>query len=267
LVPLSLGEFEAICVPVGLFFAVHRQNFFERCLGWTVVIGGIVGVFVSGSRGGYLGVLVSTSMFVILWSIRKAVGQRTSLAPAIVGTMGSISICITAALVLFWQRAHNMVLGGGEQAGSTQARWYQFEAALPLIKANPITGHGFVTGGFDINSSIDSYVISLLVETGVPGLVFFAGIVLLPIWYGARAYLTDTSESGALAGVLACSFLAFLLNRLALSERENNALVFFLLGIVVVLSHEYQQKRIREPQTNRPQPRSFSPVQSALERA
>ena len=159
------------------------------------------------------------------------------------------------------------MLGGGEQAGSTQARWDQFNAALPLIKQNPITGHGFVTGGSDIGSSIDSYVISLLVETGVPGLVFFAGIVLLPIWYGARAYLTDTSESAALKGVLACSFLAFLMNRLALSERENNALVFFLLGIVVVLNHEYQQKRIREPQTNRPQPRSFSPVQSALERA
>jgi O-antigen ligase len=254
-------------LPVGLFFAFHRQNFFERCLGWTVVIGAIVGVVISGSRGGYIGILVSTSVFVILWSIRKAVGHRTSLAPAIVGTMGSISICIMLALVLFWKRAHNMVLGGGEQAGSTQARWNQFEAALPLIKENPITGHGFVTGGFNIGSSIDSYVISLLVETGVPGLVFFAGIVLLPIWYGARAYLTDTSESGALAGALACSFVAFLMNRLALSERENNALVFFLLGIVIVLNHEYQQKRTREPQTNRPQPRSFSPGQRALERA
>jgi O-antigen ligase len=226
LVPLSLGEFGAICTSVGLFFALHRQNFFERCLGWTVVISGIVGIFISGSRGGYVGVLASTSVFVILWTIRKAVGQRASLAPAIVGMMGSISICVVAALVLFWQRAHNMVLGGGEQAGSTQARWDQFNAALPLIKQNPITGHGFVTGGSDIGSSIDSYVISLLVETGAPGLVFFAGIVLLPIWYGARAYLTDTSESAALKGVLACSFLAFLMNRLALSERENNALVF-----------------------------------------
>ena len=61
----------------------------------------------------------------------------------------------------------------------------------------PITGHGFVTGGFDIGSSIDSYVISLLLETGVPGLLFFAGLSCLPIWYGVRGYLADLTELGA----------------------------------------------------------------------
>ena len=147
--------------------------------------------------------------FVAIWSIRKALNHRTSLAPALVGTMGAISSVIVFALILFWPRAHNMVLGGGAEQASTEGRWVQWRAALPLIEFNPITGHGFGHGGFDIGSSIDSYVISLLVETGIPGFVFFAGIVCLPIWYGVRAYLTDLSESGALGGTLACSFIAF----------------------------------------------------------
>ena len=99
-----------------------------------------------------------------------------------------------------------MVLGGGAEQASTEGRWIQWRAALPLIESNPITGHGFITAGFDIGSSIDSYVISVLVETGIPGFVFFAGIVCLPIWYGVRAYLTDLSESGALRGSLANHF-------------------------------------------------------------
>jgi O-antigen ligase len=144
-----------------------------------------------------------------------------------------------------------MVLGGGAEAASTQGRWDQWHAALPVIESNPITGHGFVTGGFDIGSSIDSYVISLLLETGVPGLVFFAGIVCLPIWYGARAYLTDLSETGALAGALGCSFIAFFVNRIVLSQRENNGLIFILLGVVIFLIHEYKQNYIKQPQSNR----------------
>ena len=88
------------------------------------------------------------------------------------------------------------MLGGGAEAASNNGRWVQWAAAWPLVKSNPITGHGFGTGGDDIGSSIDSYVISLLVETGVPGFLFFTGLVLLPIWYGVRAYLTDLSEWG-----------------------------------------------------------------------
>ena len=82
-----------------------------------------------------------------------------------------------------------MVLGGGAEEASTQGRWVQWAAAWPLLKSNPIIGHGFVTGGFEIGSSIDSYVISLLVETGVPGFLCFTGMVCLAVWYGVRAYL------------------------------------------------------------------------------
>lgn len=257
IVALSFGEFEIIAIPIGLFFALHRQNLFERSLGWTVVITGLAGIFASGSRGGWVGFLASTAVFIVIWSIRKALIQRASLAPALVGLAGAISFAGAILLILFWHRAHDMVLGGAGQAGSADARWEQWHAALPLIKENPITGRGFVTGGFDIGSSIDSYVISLLVETGVPGLVFFAGVVCLPIWYGVRGYLTDLSQSGALAGALACSFIAFVTYRLVLSERENHSLIFCLLGIVVVLNYEYERRRAKESRDYRAQRRSY----------
>ena len=171
LVPLSFGEFEIIVIPIALFFAMHRQGLFERCLGLTVAISGIVGIVVSGSRGGYVGFLASMAAFVAIWSIRKALSHRTSLAPALVGTMGSISSVIVFALIFFGRGPTKC---GGESRA--EARWAQW--AVPgLIKANPITGHGFITGG--LNRLVDGQLRHLaLVETGV-GFVFFSGMVLL----------------------------------------------------------------------------------------
>jgi O-antigen ligase len=244
--PLSFGEFEIIVIPIALFFALYRPSLYEKALGWAAVVGGIIGIFCSGSRGGYIGVLLSVAVFVVIGSIRKGRNNRVSLAPAIVGLTGLISFTVVIGLILVWKRAHNMVLGGGEADASNNGRYEQWVAGIPFIKSNPITGHGFVNGGFLIAQSIDSYILSLLLETGLPGLIFFVGLLLLPVWYGVRNFLFDMSESGAVAGALACSFLAFATNRLVLSQRENHMLIFSLLAIVVVMNHEYVRKQVSE---------------------
>ena len=172
--PLSFGEFEIVAIPIGLFFALHREGLFERMLGWAVVFGGFLGIYVSGSRGGWVGIILSVAVFVAIWSIREAMKSKASLAPAIAGVAGTIGFAAVIALITASHTAHDMVLGGAAQAGSTEARYDQWVAAIPFIESNPITGHGFALGGYVIDSSIDSYVLSLLVETGIPGLIFFA---------------------------------------------------------------------------------------------
>jgi O-antigen ligase len=244
--PLSFGEFEIVCIPIGLFFALHRERFSERALGWAVILSGFVGIYISGSRGGWVGVLLSLAVFVTIWSIRQAMKRGASLAPAISGLVGAIGFATIVALIFGSHAIHDMVLGGAAQQGSTEARYGQWIAAIPFIKANPITGHGFGLGGYLIESSIDSYVLSLLLETGIPGLIFFTGLLLAPIWYGLRRYLCDASAGGAAAGAVACSFVAFTSNRLVLSQKENQMLIFSLLAVVVILNYEYTRKRVPE---------------------
>jgi O-antigen ligase len=246
--PLSFGEFQIIVIPIGLFFLLHRETLFERAVGGAVAFGGLVGIFCSGSRGGFVGVIASVAAFVTFYSIRKAMSTRASLVPAISGVLGVIGFgCVIAALMLSHQM-HDMVLGGAAQASSTDARYLQWAAGTPFIKSNPITGHGFGLGGLIIGlGQIDSYILSLVVETGVLGLVFFLGLLVLPIWYGLRNYLFDMSESGALAGALACSFIGFIMNRLVLSQKENHMLIFSLLAIVIVLNYELVRKRTPQP--------------------
>jgi O-antigen ligase len=258
--PLSFGEFEIIAIPIGLFFALHRENLTERALGWAVVFGGFIGIFVSGSRGGWVGVLLSLAVFVTIWSIRQGMKSKASLAPATAGLIGAIAFATIILLIVGSHAVHDMVLGGAAQQGSTEARYGQWIAAIPFIKSNPITGHGFGLGGYVIGSSIDSYVLSLLLETGIPGLMFFTGLLLIPVWYGLRSYLSDASEAAAAAGAVACSFVAFTANRLVLSQKENHTLIFSLLAVVVILNYEFVRKRVPAQLSRKPVDKRASAV-------
>jgi O-antigen ligase len=246
--PLAFGEFQIIVIPIGLFFLLHREAPVDRALGAAVAFGGIVGIFCSGSRGGFVGVIASVAVFVTFYSIRKAVSSRGSLVPAIAALLGIIGFGCVIGVIMLSHQVHDMVLGGAAQSSSTDARYLQWAAGTPFIKSNPITGHGFGLGGLIIGlGQIDSYILSLVVETGVLGLVFFLGLLVLPVWYGLWNYLSDTSESSALAGALACSFIGFTMNRLVLSQKENHMLIFSLLAIVIVLNYELVRKRAPQP--------------------
>jgi hypothetical protein len=241
--PLSFGEFEIIVIPIALFLALHRESVFDRIFGWAVVFAGIIGIFCSGSRAAWLGVIVSLPVFVAIWSIRKAMKRKASLVPAIAGLAGLIMFGCVVALITLSHTVHDAILGGASEANSTQARYDQWAMGIPHIASNPITGHGLAMGGVMIDSyTIDSYILSLVLETGVPGLLFFIGLLVLPIWFGVRSYLSDMSEYGALAGALACSFIAYTENRLVLSQRENHMLIFSLLAIVIVLNYARSRK-------------------------
>jgi hypothetical protein len=61
---LSFGEFEIIVIPIGLFFLLHREKLLERALGGAVLFGGLIGIFCSGSRGGFVGAIAASASFV-----------------------------------------------------------------------------------------------------------------------------------------------------------------------------------------------------------
>ena len=164
----------SLSFPLVYSLLLHRKNSFERSLGWAVVIGGFIGIFCSGSRGGWVGVLWSLAVFVAIWSICKAVKKGPVWARDRWFGRRRL-VCRCYRLIIVWPKAHDMVLGGGAEAGSTEARYIQWAIATPFIKSNPITGHGFVLGGYIIKarSTATSYRSSSRRES--PDLYFSPG--------------------------------------------------------------------------------------------
>ncbi len=49
-VPLSLGEFTAMIIPLGYYFIFHRQGLRERLLGYAVAVTGCLACFLQRPR-------------------------------------------------------------------------------------------------------------------------------------------------------------------------------------------------------------------------
>jgi O-antigen ligase len=253
--PLSFGEFEAMMVPLGYFLVMHSTGFRDRLFGVVVVSACWIGIFCSGARGGYQSAIVATGFFAALWGVRTALFDRRSLMPALLALVWIMGAASLVGLLVVSTRIRNVVVGGGHESYSTQARWEQWAMAQPHIAANPITGHGFGLGaevvGYHMDAAtlggtLDSYVISTLVETGIPGFVFFFGMIIAAMSRGVQRYLLDPSRSGAFAGALGCSLLAFGYYRIALSQAENHTLFYVIVGLVMAVWHD---RRLDQDQT------------------
>lgn len=262
-VSLSFGEFLAVCASLALFFALHGRNASERVLGIVAVVFSVLGVYASGARGGYLGLAISLPFIAILALVRHIKEKPNSISGAIAGMTFLGLVTAFAILAVAWKPLRWKFTGGYEGAGSTDVRWQQWDMALPSIIANPVTGYGhgvgnnvvgyFTPGGI---RTVDSYVITLLVETGVPGLLFFASMIGLAIFSLVRIYLTDPHPQSTTAGCIAGSLLSFGAYRIGLTQTENHFLLFLLLGLASVQIAESRARMgaVAKASQHRPEP-------------
>ena len=208
--------------------------------------------------------MASVAVFVAFYSIRKAVSSKAKSGPSNCCLLGIIGFgCVVGAIVAS-HSLHDMVLGApAKRAARKRDMISGTPASHTSIKSDhrPWLRDGRI---YFRNYTIDSYLLSLILETGVPGLVFFVGLLVLPVWYGLRNYLSDMSESGALAGALACSFIGFIMNRLVLSQKENHMLIFSLLAIVIVLNYEFARKRVPQPTGDKSLRKHISPPRRSV---
>jgi hypothetical protein len=240
-VSLSFGEFVAMVAPLGGFFFLQGTTGRDRILGFVTGLLCLISIFASGSRGGYLALIVSAPVFAGLWVLRERKLNPNSLAAAVIFAFALAFFGAVFTLLMSSHRAFQTVYGNDLDQGSTQGRFDQWHMAMPKILSNPITGHGFANGGAIVGwgvpgefYSVDSYPLSLVVETGVPSLAFFSLIILGAAWIAGRASLFDLSPRGAMNGAMASALAAFAANRLVLSARENHVLAFTICGMVAV---------------------------------
>ena len=254
-VSLSFAEGEAMFAPFGAVLLLHGRNLWDRLFGSTVMIASLAGIYVSGSRGGYLSFLVGVFLLGLAMVVRSRLAAPRSLAAPLLAILGGSGFVATVLAILFVGRVHNVIFASGEGASSTEARYIQWSLAWPKIVANPVTGYGLSSSGTIVGYrsapssplSVDSFVLSLVTETGVPGVIFYFGTCLAAIYTGLRQYLFDHGRGGVWAGGLASSVAGYTFYRFALSQRENQTLFFTSVACLALLNHFYLRERAARP--------------------
>lgn len=250
-VSLSFAEGEAMFAPFGAVLLLHGRSLWDRMFGSTVLVASLVGIYVSGSRGGYLSFLVGIFLLGSMMVVRSRLLLPRSLAAPVFAILAGAGFVVTALAIMFVGRIHNLIFASGEGASSTAARFLQWKLAWPKILANPVTGYGLANSGPligyraapDSPLSVDSFVLSLITETGVPGMIFYFATCFSAVFTGMRQYLVDPGRGGVWAGGLAASIGGYTFYRFALSQRENQTLFFIMIGCVALLNHCYLKER------------------------
>jgi len=239
--PLSYGEFAAMVAPIGIFFLFHGRRLSDRFLGVAVFVGAVLSLFVAGSRGGFIGLILACGVLSGLMVIRWSRLMPQTLVGAIGSLVALAGVASVMTTILLWKRLYNIVFGGGDTVASSQGRVDQWLQAKKWIFSNPVTGHGLGLGPEIVDYrlpsgalTLDSYLINLLVETGVPGFLFYMGAIGLAIFFCARVYIRNLDRLGTLGGPLAASFITYGFYRAALSQRDNQTFYFLMLGIAFV---------------------------------
>jgi O-antigen ligase len=93
---------------------------------------------------------------------------------------------------------------------------------------------GYVSSGAS-GESVDSYPLTLIVETGLLGLIAFSAILGIVMWRGVNLYLRNSNPASTKAIAVVSTFVAFLVQRMALSQTENFINIFMLLGFFIAL--------------------------------
>lgn len=235
---LAFGEFAAIMGPLCAYFIVDAQKRIDRFLGVAGLLMCIAVLVVTGARGAYLGFLTAMPMFLLAWAARQNIERPHSLVGPYAIVFVLIGFVFVVGLIFSWPRLHDMVLGGADTIGSDDARWIQWRMAVPRIYQNPITGHGvgvaarvvgYMPGGE--LPTLDSDIISLLVEVGIPGFALFVLILASAIWINISDLFSRSGTMMNLRIALASSLTAFAVYRIVLSQRENHTVVFLLIAI------------------------------------
>lgn len=146
---------------------------------------GAVGLLLSLSRGGWLGLLVAIGVFVVFKASKKL------LIGSIVA--GVIGLLIIMAVPNFRYRV--LLPFYGEK--STVARFSLWDTGWKMIKDNPVAGKGLMGFGnnwygYNTDPGLDHYnfphniVLNFWVDTGLLGVVSMIGIFLYGIFRGIK---------------------------------------------------------------------------------
>jgi hypothetical protein len=258
LTPLALAEFISLVTPFLLYFGLNHRKLMIRILCIFMVPMTFFAVRMTDARLGVVGVFVSVLMYGLIWSyLRWRSHPRDLFAAATVYAYPVIFFTAVAG-ILTSTRLSTMVFGGGAQAGSTEARMTQLGMATKSFWRQP-WGYGAGQSGGEMGFAkdafitIDNFFISVQLDYGLFGIIFWYGMFIIGIAVALFHCLSDQYASrpeARLLAPLAVSLTGFLIVKWVHGQDENHAFFFMMLGMVSALVYRLRHNEVAAPMTD-----------------
>lgn len=252
-VSLAFAEYLAIVTP----FVIHKlmkSKGIWAVLAWGVLDIALLAVInLTQSRLGILGWVTAHALYGCIWAFRRWRTHRTDLiAPA-------VSLVYPAGALLFFigmftvPAIRNRTIGGGSTGFSDDSREVQFAMLWPRLFDNPFGYGGGRSGdilGYRLPGgllTVDSYIISLVLDYGVIGLFLFAGTLIYASAKMMQLTWRTSANEADLALPLACALVVIIQIRLVLAQMDNLPLIYMLLGMAVALAWRARSAAEKSP--------------------
>ncbi|KPF78442.1 hypothetical protein IP88_03775 [alpha proteobacterium AAP81b] len=244
-VSLYFAEYLAMLVPTLIYFVINSTGMRKLAL-YFALAGTVVVMYETNARSAMVGLLL-TAVIYPFFTVWRARHRNPTSVTSTAGVFSyPAAMVVVALLVIFWRRAHVMILGGGQHQASSDARDAQWTSGWPKVFSHPL-GHGVARSGevlgytnLDGELTIDTFYLSCLLDYGLLGLFTFLGLFSLPMWFGYRVYMDARTKEQELAIPMAIGLFNFVVIKAVLSSEGNIPLAFALLGFIVGLT--WQQK-------------------------
>lgn len=248
--PLYYAEWLAIILPFHIDLLVRAPGFARKSALFLGLIVVVVAIYLTGSRSGMVGLLLSPVLYVLLATLRWRQRKPSSLGAAAVLYAYPMMMALLAALVVFWRRLHVLVIGGGQHQPSTEARNVQWNMGMPKIISHPF-GHGagqsgsvlgFYNPGHD-NFTVDSYYLTLLLEYGFIGFFAFMIFFMSCAAHSARFYFRTEDEDQRLLLPIAVAIFNFIIIKAVASTESSMPIVIMMAGFAVGMAAQIMKSQ------------------------
>lgn len=244
--PLALAEYLSLLTPFFLHFGFYSKNQAVKIAAFAMIPILFITIRMTDARLGVVGMLISLLGYGLLWSIvRWRSHSRDLFAAATVYAYPAVFMA-GIGVVFASHRLNLMVFGDGAQASSTEARKDQLSMAIRQLFRAP-WGHGtgqsgpamgYAEGSF---ITIDNYFITIALDFGILGLIFWYGIFIIAMVQAAR-YSISSKYAGKLEArllaPLAVTLAAFLVIKWVHGQDDNHPILFMMLGMVSALIYK-----------------------------
>jgi O-antigen ligase len=245
---LYYAEYLSIMFPFVIHFLCRQRTLWGFALMAAGTLLMAVEMYLTGSRSAMLALLMTPLTYALLvaWRVRL---QNPSSITASLGVFSYPIAAISLALtVVFWRRLHVLVIGGGQHASSTNARETQWAMGWPKIASRPL-GHGVGRSGdtlgyFNPGSdapTVDTYYLTLLLDYGVLGLIFFLLLFATILWYGFKLHNRARTEEQLMMAPIMVTLFNFIVIKSVASTEGNMPFIFIMMGCVFGLASRQSQ--------------------------